>query len=684
MKQKTKLSFIALLLIAIVSCGNESSDIDSDAYSSNDSDSINSRADTDVSGTVISDSGHTNNPDSSVDPIDSDIISKIDEENIEADIDNVAINIDDAPSVDIDTSTIPEKDSDGDGISDKVEIGKDPSNPMDTDKDGKPDYLDDDSDNDGIKDIDEAAASPDPDGDGIPNHLDPDSDNDGLPDKQEKMCGDKHSAYIKDIDNDGYSDLAEAAVNSDLCDKANGVKDIPGINFYFELPNGGAVKKDTLIFSPKVEMVDVFFSMDTTGSMGGSIKNLRDSLSSTGGVIDQIKERVTSTAFGVGDWRDWSACGFGNEGTSKDHAYKLIQKITEKKEEAQAGVNVLVPGGGSDGPEAGYSALYLIATGKSMLWATGIVESPEYTGSGRGGVGFREGSVPIVMHITDAQSHTKEEYGECKFKSDGVEPKNGYEYKKDETIIDMSTIPTKDETIDALNALGAKVITIDASPNPGSTKETQLNEISKKTGAVIPVCAFKTETGWRCGENKCCTGIKTTFNGEQEPVDGKCTLRYQVPHNGTGLGNSVVDGVDAIIKYATFNLFTKPIDDGNSSTVDTSCFIKKVEATKFIKPSKEPESSCTPTAKPAMLNGETVYNNGFENFSAGTSSADKKGSTLEFTVNAQNDGCFIPKKIPSVFKASIQVIDEATKSILDTQNVTIIVPPFIVIDPEEM
>jgi len=621
MKQKIKQAFIAFSFIAAISCSSESSPVYSDY------DIFYQNGDVEV-----------NNVD------------------VNGDIDNT--NKDNLPAADIDTSTVPEKDSDGDGISDKVEIGNDPSNPIDTDKDGKPDYLDDDSDNDGIKDIDEAAASPDPDGDGIPNHLDPDSDNDGLPDKQEKMCGDKHSAYIKDIDGDGFSDLAEAAVDSDLCDKTNGVTDMPGINFYFELPYDGPTKTDTLVFTPKVKMVDVFFSMDTTGSMKGAITNLKNSLSSTGGIIDQVKNRVTSAAFGVGDWRDWPACGLGSTG---DHLFKLVQRITEKKEEAQTGVNKLVHGGGADRPEAGYSALYVIATGESMLWSSGKVEVPEYTEAGFGGAGFRRGAIPIVMHITDAQSHTKAHYDTC-------------------AQIDKSTTHTKDETIDALNSLGARVITIDAQLSYDATKVSQLNEISKKTGAIIPVCAFKTETDWRCGVDKCCTGINS---GAQNPTDGNCILRYQVPSTGVGLGNSVVDGVDAVIKYATFEIFAKPVDDGDLSTVDTSCFIKKIEAQKFIPPGAEPEFSCTPVAVPAMLNGETTYNNGFTNFSAGTSSADKEGSTLEFMVNAQNNKCFTPEKTPKVFEASIQIIDQATKSILDIQKVTIIVPPYIAIEPEE-
>jgi gliding motility-associated-like protein len=69
-------------------------------------------------------------------------------------------------------------DSDNDGYSDKHEAGPNPANPVDTDKDGVPDYRDLDSDADGITDALEDdlnyGALPDCDKDGIENRIDPD------------------------------------------------------------------------------------------------------------------------------------------------------------------------------------------------------------------------------------------------------------------------------------------------------------------------------------------------------------------------------------------------------------------------------------------------------------------------------------------------------------------------------
>jgi gliding motility-associated-like protein len=115
-------------------------------------------------------------------------------------------------------------DSDNDGIPDSVEAGKDPSKPVDTDGDGIPDFRDTDSDNDGIPDSVEAGKDPskpvDTDGDGKPDYQDTDSDNDGIPDKIEAgkdpskpvdTDGDGKPDYQDtDSDNDGIPDSVEA------------------------------------------------------------------------------------------------------------------------------------------------------------------------------------------------------------------------------------------------------------------------------------------------------------------------------------------------------------------------------------------------------------------------------------------------------------------------------------------
>lgn len=130
------------------------------------------------------------------------------------------------------------KDLDGDG---DIDIHDGFAN-VDTDKDGLPDYLDTDSDNDLILDLDgnnsispaESAGMdmggnlfggddsgcvhnkelPDTDGDGIPDYRDTDSDADTIPDEDEAGDDDLETSPI-DTDSDGIPDFQDDDTDSD-------------------------------------------------------------------------------------------------------------------------------------------------------------------------------------------------------------------------------------------------------------------------------------------------------------------------------------------------------------------------------------------------------------------------------------------------------------------------------------
>ena len=148
----------------------------------------------------------------------------------------------------IDVDATGGSDNDGNGIDDLFEVS-------DLDGDGLPDYLDTDTDSDGIPDLVEGNG--DTDGDGIPDFRDTDSDNDGIPDGVEDgntppLTGSDSDADgiddAIDVDNTAGSDLngdgiddALAATDSD----ADGVPDYvdpdsdgDGVPDAFGVPNG--------------------------------------------------------------------------------------------------------------------------------------------------------------------------------------------------------------------------------------------------------------------------------------------------------------------------------------------------------------------------------------------------------------------------------------------------------------
>ena len=144
-------------------------------------------------------------------------------------------------SLDSDSDGIPDavegnKDTDGDGIPDRLE----PNN-LDSDGDGKPNYLDSDDDGDGIPTVQEDLnhdgnlANDDADHDGIPAYLDPndavkqpnggDSDGDSIPDNQECSVG----TACPDTDGDGLPDYLDPDGDGDgILDAVEGTKDTDG------------------------------------------------------------------------------------------------------------------------------------------------------------------------------------------------------------------------------------------------------------------------------------------------------------------------------------------------------------------------------------------------------------------------------------------------------------------------
>jgi len=493
----------------------------------------------------------------------------------------------------------------------------------------------------------------DTDLDRVPDFLDTDSDGDGLADSQEPWCANlgRSGRTMRDTDGDGDSDLAELTIGSDPCNPSDTVTSGHGVEFFFELPYKGAQQHDYLYFSPTVQRTDVFFNMDTTGSMSGEITNLKNGLSST--IIPAVRARVTDSAFGVSYFDDYPMNPFGVAGynSSHDRVFQLLQSPTTNTTTAQNAVNLLSLGNGNDGPESTFESLYLLATPppNNVTWSYTPPTLPVNT---RGGVGFRQQSVPIVLHITDAVSHVPADYA----------------------AYGISNSHSAAQAIAALNAIGARVITLNSGSGDSSGHLTQ---ISTSTGANLPVCAFKdTNNAWRCGTSMCCTNCSSGTCAGVAPSGGMCKLVYTISSAGTGLGTAVVDGIDGIVKYSTFNVYTSWRRDPANTTFDTSCFIKRVVAHQYIAPPQEPEASCTPVASPASFGG-VPYNNGFTNFASGTSSSSRPGSQLVFDVIAENINCAPPSTTTNTYLVYIDVFDQLTGTLLDTQIAFILVPPVL-------
>lgn len=314
-------------------------------------------------------------------------------------------------------------DDDGDGIGDDLEVGPDPIDPADSDGDGVPDYHDRDSDNDGIADDREGAGDvdrdglhnfrdTDADGDGIPdaeegeedcdgdglaNYLDRDSDNDGLSDAVEREI--RSDPCLIDTDGDGLTDLVEQAIGTDANDAASGIADD---EYFVILPFGEEPIDRELEFETNIKQADVYFLVDTTGSMGGSIRNIQSSLSTF--IVPEVADVVPDVQFGVGHFDD---VPFGGYGGGSDVAYEDLHEISGDIASIQAAIDTMSAGGGSDGPESDVVAMYCTATGDGVSTPEGSWVDPS-PGCLEGRFGypcFRPYSLPIILVFTDYSFH---------------------------------------------------------------------------------------------------------------------------------------------------------------------------------------------------------------------------------------------------------------------------------------
>lgn len=170
-------------------------------------------------------------------------------------------------------------DSDNDTI---LDLNEDPT--VDTDADGFYDRYDLDTDGDNFPDSQEAGdtdpstAPFDTDGDLTPDFRDLDSDGDGLSDEAEFAAGTDPAA--EDSDGDGVTDLIEVAAGTDPTDSADNPQAYGDFVFIVPFEQPTNPPDDILDFRTSVQFADVYFSIDRTGSMSQEVAALQTNIPS--------------------------------------------------------------------------------------------------------------------------------------------------------------------------------------------------------------------------------------------------------------------------------------------------------------------------------------------------------------------------------------------------------------------
>ena len=136
-------------------------------------------------------------------------------------------------------------------------------------------------------------------------------------------------------------------------------------------------------------VADVVFLVDTTGSMGGEIRQIQSRLRDT--IIPGLEAEIADVRFAVARFDDFA---YGGYGSGSDRPYQVVSAATSSVSAAQSAVDTLFASGGGDAPESDTEALFQVATG-----------------AGHGGwvapssLGLRPSATKIILLFTDAPFH---------------------------------------------------------------------------------------------------------------------------------------------------------------------------------------------------------------------------------------------------------------------------------------
>lgn len=390
-------------------------------------------------------------------------------------------------------------------------------------------------------------------------------------------------------------------------------------DFFFTVPYNGAPSptKDVLGFGTDLKNADVVFSVDTTGSMSGSINNLRSGLNS---MFPQLVAKIPSVGLGVVDYKDVG------DGAAVLNVRQRVNATANAAALATTAANAMTATGGGDEPEADIVALTYIAQGSYPGVAAVVAYTPP--APFWGGVNFRPGAVPIVVNVTDAT---------WKQNSGGI------------------------GSLAALQTLyaGKNMRFVGVTDTTYSVAETEANSLSDATKSNLAPAAFGTS-------GQCPTGLSGANRAASGP-GGTCRLNFLVK-NGASLTGSVVTAISAIAIGSTFDITAIPSNDTTNAGM--------VDATKFIKALRAMDEGDTGEGCAALGASKVKDTNGdgfADTFIQITAS---KSNRVCFEVLPKMNDFVPPTNVAQIFRAFIDVVGmPGAVNLGDRRQVLFLVPP---------
>ncbi len=408
-------------------------------------------------------------------------------------------------------------------------------------------------------------------------------------------------------------------------------------DFFFTVPYMAPPDpdKDVLKFGTNIKQVDVGVTMDTTGSMGGSITNLKTNLSTT--IFPELAKAIPSVGISVSYHDDFPVGSFGSASCGKglpgDLPHGTIQVITTDLKKAQDAANKLETHCGADGPESQMSSMFHMLTGEALTWSGGSVPKHTPPAGTWGGIDYRPGSVPVVILITDVNWHTESDYA-----SSGI---------VGGTIATMTAAFVKNN---------ARFVDIT------SSSETQADTLSDATKSSVPAAAF----GSTCPAGQCPTGVSGACRAATGP-GGTCRLNFKSNYDGTGVNTGIVKAIQAISVGSQFDVTAVPSNDATNAPGEDGM---PVDATKFIKQLRAMDEGDTKNGCPAHA-AKDSGGKGYKD----TFTAVVVGTPVCFEVVPQMNNTVKPKSSAQFFNAFIDVLGMPGGVKLDRRTVLFLVPP---------
>ncbi len=536
--------------------------------------------------------------------------------------------------------TDPDGDADGDGIPNGVEGCND------RDNNGIPNYMDNDSDGDGILDSEECpellgekdgegnfTEKPycrDTDGDDTPDYLDFDSDNDLLSDKEEYDLG--TDPYDNDTDGDGTEDKAEIVYeknHNQKCDPTDPNSKPPENLVYVFVPfHRENATRHTLEFTTP-RSVDIVLMLDTSKSMSMAMDNLGDELKTN--VIDELKNHFPD---------DFIRFGFGEMPWNPNN----FSLIGDDIDAVKTGIDAIIPDGGYGmqiptlhRAVSGYDLHTWIEINSNHIpgiisqmdlfyFSADEADCSHHNGS-VGGFCFRPESMPIILVASDESMleliNTGDEKPDTPLSFWG-------EY--------LDTIgPKQNDTIIEMMLKNARIIGIDTG---FFCEETDEND--------DPVCSDK------CEKTQATETDITNIAEQTHSLDetGDPFLFHTVSCDGSGLSGNVIDAVEALASFTETDITTDVI----WSDTEDHCTVDDFEFT-FTPQSADP--------------AENISHFGTEMFHDVV-----PGTTVTWELKVKNIGCLTDRAInrKENEELSAVIVMRGENTILRSFPVTLVLP----------